>query len=73
MLNNLAAKAGVSIQAIPVEFAQSTQRSDHLCQIIDLQAEEDVLKLWAIEVQANAITCGGHLRATAGGPSMSVS
>ncbi len=60
MLDGLPTVAGVSIQVVPVQFAEASEGGDDLLQLAKLETKEDVLKLGAVEVQADATTYGGH-------------
>jgi hypothetical protein len=56
-------EARMAIEHTPVKFAQPPQRGGHLLQIAGLEAQEHFLKLWAVQVETNAATAGGHVRA----------
>src|SRR3990172_4497547 len=63
MLNRFPTIATVSVQGVPVQLAHATKGRDNLLQLAQLEAEEDVLEFGTVEVQPDAITCGGHARA----------
>lgn len=63
VLECLPTEARVAIQDTPVKFAQPPQRGGHLLQIVGLEAQEHVLELWTVQVETNAATAGGHVRA----------
>src|SRR6266852_6094500 len=51
----------MAIKRVPVEFAQSAQRAHDLFQIVRLQTKEHVLKLGAVEIEADAVLSRGHV------------
>lgn len=60
MLDRFPSEAGVSVEAIPVEFAQTSKRADDLFEILSFQAEEGVLRLRAVQVEKDAALSDVH-------------
>ena len=50
--------AGVPIQTVPIEFAQTAKGRDDLLQLRRRESEEDVLERRAVQVESNPPTCG---------------
>src|SRR5207247_10379539 len=60
MLDRLPAEPRMPIEVGPVELAEAPQRRDNLLQLGQLEPEEDILELGAVEVQANPARRAGH-------------
>ncbi len=65
------AKARMAIKRVPIEIAQAAQRRHDLFQIVGLQTEEHVLKLGAVEIEADAVLSCGHVCAELSGREVS--
>ena len=61
--NSFPTEAGVAIQAVPIQVAEPAQGSDDFLQVLGFEAEEDILKLRTVQIQANVTTRDGHVRA----------
>src|SRR5574341_1305128 len=60
VLDRFPAEPCMSVEAGPVELAEAPQRRDDLFQLRQLEPEEDILELGAVEVQANPARRAGH-------------
>src|SRR5450631_1388177 len=60
MLDLLPAEARVPIDPVPVHLAQTTQRRHDLLQLQCLEAEKDILKLGAVEIERDPSSADDH-------------
>ena len=61
MFDRFPLKACVAVQRIPIEIPQSTECIHDLFEIVSAQANQHVLKLRTVEIQADAVLSRGHV------------
>src|SRR5215472_11363638 len=60
MLDSFPVEAGVAVKHTPFQVTQTAERGHHLLEIIRLEPEQRILKLGAVEVEANTVMSGCH-------------